>query len=81
MCLHGFGVKTGGLHLYGHQLASADSTEWSCARPLTVVATRLRCTKELEPERLPLKSEWPREPQPASPAAGAPFREVRALRA
>ena len=27
--LHGFGVKTGGLHLYGHQLASADSMAWS----------------------------------------------------
>jgi hypothetical protein len=29
--LHGFGVKTGGLHLYGHQLASADSMAWSYA--------------------------------------------------
>ncbi|WP_433328203.1 DUF7221 family queuine tRNA-ribosyltransferase-like protein [Spirillospora sp. CA-294931] len=27
--LHGFGVKTGGLHRYGHQLASADSMAWS----------------------------------------------------
>ena len=27
--LHGFGVKTGGLHLYGRQLASADSMAWS----------------------------------------------------
>jgi hypothetical protein len=27
--LHGFGVKTGGLHLYGHHLASADSMAWS----------------------------------------------------
>ena len=27
--LHGFGVKTGGLHLYGHLLASADSMAWS----------------------------------------------------
>ena len=29
--LHGFGVKTGGLHLYGHHLASADSMAWSYA--------------------------------------------------
>jgi hypothetical protein len=29
--VHGFGVKTGGLHLYGHQLASADSMAWSYA--------------------------------------------------
>jgi hypothetical protein len=29
--LHGFGVKTGGLHLYGHLLASADSMAWSFA--------------------------------------------------
>ena len=29
--LHGFGVKTGGLHLYGHLLASADSMAWSYA--------------------------------------------------
>ena len=29
--LHGFGVKTGGLHLYGRQLASADSMAWSYA--------------------------------------------------
>jgi hypothetical protein len=29
--LHGFGVKTGGLHLYGHTLASADSMAWSYA--------------------------------------------------
>ena len=29
--LHGFGVKTGGLHLYGHRLASADSMAWSYA--------------------------------------------------
>jgi hypothetical protein len=29
--LHGFGVKTGGLHLYGHMLASADSMAWSYA--------------------------------------------------
>jgi hypothetical protein len=27
--MHGFGVKTGGLHLYGHRLASADSMAWS----------------------------------------------------
>ncbi|RAY16378.1 hypothetical protein DPM19_05740 [Actinomadura craniellae] len=27
--LHGFGVKTGGLHRYGHQLSSADSMAWS----------------------------------------------------
>ncbi|WP_067475305.1 deazapurine DNA modification protein DpdA family protein [Actinomadura hibisca] len=27
--LHGFGVKTGGLHRYGHHLASADSMAWS----------------------------------------------------
>jgi hypothetical protein len=27
--LHGFGVKTGGLRRYGHQLASADSMAWS----------------------------------------------------
>ncbi len=27
--LHGFGVKTGGLSRYGHQLASADSMAWS----------------------------------------------------
>ena len=27
--LHGFGVKTGGLHLYGHRLTSADSMAWS----------------------------------------------------
>lgn len=27
--LHGFGVKTGGLHLYGDLLASADSQAWS----------------------------------------------------
>jgi hypothetical protein len=31
MRLHGFGVKTGGLHLYGHRLASADSMAWSYA--------------------------------------------------
>ncbi len=29
--LHGFGVKTGGLHLYGHLLNSADSMAWSYA--------------------------------------------------
>jgi hypothetical protein len=29
--LHGFGVKTSGLHLYGHLLASADSMAWSYA--------------------------------------------------
>jgi hypothetical protein len=29
--LHGFGVKTGGLHLYGRRLASADSMAWSYA--------------------------------------------------
>ena len=29
--MHGFGVKTGGLHLYGHRLASADSMAWSYA--------------------------------------------------
>jgi hypothetical protein len=29
--MHGFGVKTGGLHLYGHILASADSMAWSYA--------------------------------------------------
>lgn len=29
--LHGFGVKTGGLHLYGHLLTSADSMAWSYA--------------------------------------------------
>ena len=29
--LHGFGVKTGGLHLYGRLLASADSMAWSYA--------------------------------------------------
>jgi hypothetical protein len=29
--LHGFGVKTGGLHTYGHLLASADSMAWSYA--------------------------------------------------
>lgn len=29
--LHGFGVKTGGLALYGEQLASADSLAWSYA--------------------------------------------------
>jgi hypothetical protein len=27
--LHGFGIKTTGLHLYGHLLASADSMAWS----------------------------------------------------
>ncbi|TDC46396.1 hypothetical protein E1281_28100 [Actinomadura sp. KC345] len=27
--LHGFGVKTGGLHRYGHLLTSADSMAWS----------------------------------------------------
>jgi hypothetical protein len=27
--LHGFGVKTGGLHPYGHLLASADPMAWS----------------------------------------------------
>lgn len=27
--LHGFGVKTAGLHRYGHRLASADSMAWS----------------------------------------------------
>jgi hypothetical protein len=31
LSLHGFGVKTGGLHLYGHLLASADSMAWSFA--------------------------------------------------
>jgi hypothetical protein len=36
--LHGFGVKTGGLHLYGHLLASADSMAWSyAARRLPVL--------------------------------------------
>jgi hypothetical protein len=29
--LHGLGVKTGGLHLYGHRLTSADSMAWSYA--------------------------------------------------
>lgn len=29
LALHGFGVKTGGLHRYGHLLASADSMAWS----------------------------------------------------
>ena len=29
--LHGFGVKTAGLHRYGHALASADSMAWSLA--------------------------------------------------
>ncbi len=29
--MHGFGVKTGGLHLYGHLLTSADSMAWSYA--------------------------------------------------
>jgi hypothetical protein len=29
--LHGFGVKTGGLHSYAHLLASADSMAWSYA--------------------------------------------------
>jgi hypothetical protein len=29
--MHGFGVKTGGLHLYGSRLASADSMAWSYA--------------------------------------------------
>lgn len=29
--LHGFCVKTGELHLYGHLLASADSMAWSYA--------------------------------------------------
>ncbi|RBQ17786.1 hypothetical protein DP939_23280 [Spongiactinospora rosea] len=29
--LHGFGVKTGGLHRYGQHLASADSLAWSFA--------------------------------------------------
>ena len=28
---HGFGIKTTGLHLYGHLLASADSMAWSYA--------------------------------------------------
>ena len=27
--LHGFGIKTTGLHLYGHLLASADSMAWA----------------------------------------------------
>ena len=29
--LHGFGIKTTGLHLYGHLLASADSMAWTYA--------------------------------------------------
>jgi hypothetical protein len=29
--LHGFGIKTSGLHLYGHLLTSADSMAWSYA--------------------------------------------------
>jgi len=29
--LHGFGIKTSGLHRYGHLLASADSMAWSYA--------------------------------------------------
>ena len=29
--LHGFGIKTTGLHRYGHLLASADSMAWSYA--------------------------------------------------
>ena len=29
--LHGFGIKTSGLRLYGHLLASADSMAWSYA--------------------------------------------------
>lgn len=29
--LHGFGIKTTGLHLYGHLLTSADSMAWSYA--------------------------------------------------
>ncbi len=36
---HGFGVKTGGLHRYGHQLVSADSMAWSySARRLPALA-------------------------------------------
>lgn len=31
LSLHGFGVKTGGLRLYGHLLTSADSMAWSYA--------------------------------------------------
>ncbi|MEV0197393.1 hypothetical protein [Nonomuraea sp. NPDC050691] len=31
LSLHGFGVKAGGLHRYGHRLASADSMAWSYA--------------------------------------------------
>ena len=31
--LHGFGIKTTGLHLYGHLLASADSMAWSATPP------------------------------------------------
>ncbi|MFI6388703.1 hypothetical protein [Nonomuraea sp. NPDC050540] len=45
--LHGFGVKTGGLHRYGHHLASADSMAWSYAArreaPLPGCATHKNC--------------------------------------
>jgi hypothetical protein len=35
--LHGFGIKTSGLHQYGHLLASADSMAWSYAARRGVV--------------------------------------------
>lgn len=45
--LHGFGVKTNGLHLYGHLLTSADSMAWSYAArrepPLQGCATHKNC--------------------------------------
>ena len=44
--LHGFGVKTGGLHLYGHLLASADSMAWSYAAR-RAPAARLHRAQEL----------------------------------
>lgn len=50
--LHGFGVKTGGLHLYGHRLASADSMAWSYAArrqpPLPGHATHKNCANCLD---------------------------------
>ena len=60
--LHGFGVKTGGMRMYGHLLASADSMAWSyaacrraalsgCTGPKAmVVDERIRCVDVVRDE-------------------------------
>jgi hypothetical protein len=50
--MHGFGVKTAGLHLYGQRLASADSMAWSYAArrqpPLPDHTTHKNCANCLD---------------------------------